>query len=109
LIIKKTKVRKHTRKKRSGKVSIVKQHVRKVGEKNIGSTKLVIKDPPIIDFLKHNINAEREAIEEYTHESDRTDDPIMKEVFHDIAVEEMEHLHLLEHIKENIEKEKKND
>jgi len=63
---------------------------------------LIIEDSPSCEFLSHNMKAEREAIEQYLHESNRSDDLLMKNVFHYIAIDEMKHLELLEDLHDTL-------
>lgn len=67
-----------------------------------GKKKIVLDDPPSCEFVSTSVEDERKAVEEYINESDRTNDPVLKRFFHDIAVEEMKHLNDLESIKEKI-------
>jgi len=61
--------------------------------------KLVLSDPPSCKFLEANIEDEEKAIKIYMQESDRTNDPELKEIFKRLAEDEMNHLHLLERMK----------
>jgi len=63
---------------------------------------LVLSDPPSCEFLDENIKDEELAIKTYMAESDRTNDPVLKETFHKLAQDEMNHLHLLESIKKKL-------
>jgi rubrerythrin len=60
-------------------------------------------DPPSKAFLKENIAKERDAIESYVDEMNRTNDPVQKEAIRGLAIDEMRHLDVLEGVKKKKE------
>jgi rubrerythrin len=64
--------------------------------------KLIIDDVPSCEFLEENIKDEEGAVETYIRESDRTNHPVMKETFHKIATDEMDHLKILKRLSDDI-------
>jgi len=82
-----------------GKVVNVKPHKRKIDGRQV-----ILKDSSSDEFLNANIKDEREAIEIYMKESDRTDDGILKEFYHALAIDEMRHLLALESLRDNTKK-----
>lgn len=63
---------------------------------------LVLSDPPSCSFLDMNIKDEETAIKTYMQESERTNDPELKELFKRIAEDEMNHLRLLDQMKRRL-------
>lgn len=63
---------------------------------------LVLADTPTCEMLDQSIKDERNAVYSYLEEATRTDDDVLKRFFHDIAVDEMNHLDQLKSINDKV-------
>jgi len=61
-----------------------------------------VADPPSCDFLKKSKNGEFSAIMDYTGESERTDDPLVKEFFLATSRDEMRHFDRINDLMEKL-------
>jgi rubrerythrin len=59
---------------------------------------------PVIDMLKHAMQAERDGFHHYRAAAEHTDDPKAKEVFEKLAQDELAHHKLLEETLASVEK-----